>query len=78
MKHFFLIFCLFTSLLSNAQSDLDGYKYILCPDLEYVDGSRDRWGNSNQIRQAFKKIGFTVFADAKTAKKQPNFTNCTP
>ena len=77
MKHFFLIFCLFISLLSNAQSDLDGYKYILCPDLEYVDGSRDRWGISNQIRQAFKKIGFTVFTDLKTAKKQPDYRNRT-
>ena len=73
MKKLLLILSCITYLNLFSQSKLDGYKYIICEDIEYQNGGKDIWGISNQIRAAFRKVGMTVFSDYKSVKKNDDF-----
>lgn len=72
MKYlYFLIF--FFCLTLSSQTKLDGYKYVVCENIEYNNGGKDIWGISDQIRNAFRKIGFTVYSSINSAQKLDDF-----
>lgn len=73
MKRLILILSCITYLNLFSQSKLDGYKYVVCEDIEYKNGGKDIWGISNQIRNAFRKVGMTVFSKMESAKKLDDY-----
>ena len=73
MRKLLLILSCITCLNLFSQSKLNGYKYIVCEDIEYTSGGMDIWGISNQIRAAFRKVGFMVFSNYQSAKKNDDF-----
>ena len=56
-------------MFASAQSKIDGYKYVLCEDIEYLNGGKDIWGICNQIRNAFWQIGLTVFSNPNSVNE---------
>ena len=62
-RSLFLSIALFLASISCFAQKLDGFKYVSVQTLQYTDGSVDRWGISQKVRDAFVKKGFTLLTD---------------
>ncbi|MDF2188319.1 serine protease [Paraflavitalea sp. CAU 1676] len=82
MKHLItpLVTCILfvVSFSAFAQSDvsvLNGYKYIYLRPLTYQDGTSDKWGIRNAVREKLMASGLTVL-EAVTLTPQGTPANC--
>jgi len=57
-----------------SQSSIDklnGYKYINIPVLKYKDGSFDKYGVANQVKEIFKSKGFLIVTESELKINPP-------
>ncbi|MCC6838211.1 MAG: trypsin-like peptidase domain-containing protein, partial [Bacteroidia bacterium] len=61
------IYTLFIFTLVNfpiySQSNIDGYKHVIIPDITYKNGVADKYKICSNARNLFRSIGFNVYKD---------------
>jgi len=65
---------IFTQLSVYSQNNLEifnGYKYIVIQTIKYKDGSYDKYGISNQIKEILKSKGFRIIQESELKTNPP-------